>query len=234
MSPLFIVLVCLSPASPPLGELPNSPSIAQDVPNATRPGDGQLKTQAACPGSMLQPFLRLPSVRPVGPCESGSGAGQFDVNGLWVKEFHHAANFRIPRFARDGNAAPTDDGLLIYEGMRLTVYPATGLYDVEFTATVPSTPVTVHLQLVFTPNNQFGMPSDPSSVAYHITLPPIRLDPNLNAIKDGDPSGNTFNISHRGYSSLIRNGIITAQVYNLSRVGTARFGTPIAVDELGR
>lgn len=232
MSPLFIVLVCLSPASPPVGtlprELPNIPSFAQDVPNATGLGEGSLKTQATCPGSMLQPFLRLPSVRPVGPCESGSGAGQFDVNGMWVKEFHHAANFRVPRFARDGNAAPTDDGLLIYEGMRLTVYPATGLYDVEFTATVPSTPVTVHLQLVFTPKG------DPSSPAYRITLPPVRLDPNFNTIKVGDPSGNTFNISHRGYSSLFRpNVIVNTSSHDLSRVGTARFGTPIAVDDLG-
>ena len=192
MSPLFIALVCLSPASPQVGtsprELLNIPSYAQEVRNATGLGEGPLKTQAACPGSMLQPFLRLPSVRPVGPCESGSGAGQFDVKDVWVKEFHHAANFRIPRFARDGNPTPTDDGMLIYEGMRLTVYPATGLYDVEFTATVPSTPVTVNLQLVFTRNGQYSGQVDPSGDSYRMTLPPIRLDPNLNAIKFGDPN----------------------------------------------
>ena len=207
-----------------------------------------------CPGPVVYPFQKLPQICLVAPCpctegqsggdpaKSGCAAGGGGSNPSkagacapppWVKEFHQAAHFPYPRFAADGSPFPLD-GLLIYEGMRLTVYPDTGIYDVSFTATVPNMPVTVRMQLVFerTPLDLEG---------YRITLPPFRLEPKWDA-KLGDVSAYTFNVAHRGYCSLFiphrSSGLVIGglpvvidECWRLSRVGTARFGTVIAVDD---
>ncbi len=170
---------------------------------------------------MLHPFQRLPRVCPVAPCqcnEGGTGAGE---KAAWVKEFHQAAHFPLPRFAGDGTPI-VGDGLLIYEGMRLTVYP-NGVYDLSFTATVPDMPVTVRLQLGFAR----GKGAD---IEHTLTLPPIRMEPKA---KNRTVDGNTFHITHRGQSTLLHTGALTA-VWELRSSGTARFGTPIDSDDPDR
>ena len=93
---------------------------------------------------------------------------------------------------------------------------------------------------------------------YTLTLPPIRMEPPRDA-QPGDPTPRTFHIAHRGYSSLFldlsklfpgakefapstqiktdrpcgTDGPITCS-WTVSRVGTARFGTPIAIDDPNR
>jgi hypothetical protein len=117
--------------------------------------------------------------------------------------------------------------------MRLVVYPDDGTYDLSFTATVPDMPVTIRLQL------WFFNPKDPKDVecspTHRITLPPIRLVPAAN-LNPGDPNGNTFQIAHRGNSSLFRSvnldGI--SESWAVKRVGTARFGSAIAVEDANR
>jgi hypothetical protein len=151
-----------------------------------------------------------------------------------VKEFEQAAHIPLPRFAPDGCPLPAE-GLLIYEGMRLAVYDD-GSYDLSFTATVPDMPVTLRLQLVFE-----TCAHDPSALRL-ITLPPIWMAPRRDA-KLGDVDATTFHVAHRGYSSLFRcdqqpllgllstgRRVITKDT-PLYRVGTARFGTPVALDD---
>jgi hypothetical protein len=161
------------------------------------------------------------------------------------------------------------DGLLIYEGMRLTVF-SDGTYDLSFTATVPDMPVTIRLQLWLQPPPP---PDTPATILptcnnreYRITLPPIRLEPKVDA-RAGDPTANTFQVAHRGYSSLFRSTkhVVTTQPHptgvtpinaqfgfpmtprqhsndqvhvdaswDVRRVGTARFGSAVAVDDTNR
>jgi hypothetical protein len=72
-----------------------------------------------------------------------------------------------------------------------------------------------------------------------LTMPPIRMEPRVDA-RPGDAAANTFHITHRGYSSLFIKGETTSTwphidgKWKLDRVGTARFGTPVAIDERTR
>ena len=221
MTPLVLMLGSLSLAAP------QAPS--------ERTTEGTVRQLTACAGPSLQSFLRLPTVRSVGPCVTGASEAEKLSQTLCIHEFAKAAHFPLPRYDLVGNF-DSRDGLLIYEGMRLSVNPSTGVYDVEFTATVPSTPVTVHLQLLFTPripHHQFE--------CYRLTLPPIRLEPPTRAAL-GDPSVNTFHVNHRGYFFLFQRtsaakagpSPLDLVGWDVGRTGTARFGTPVAVDDLGR
>lgn len=193
--------------------------------------------KSSCGGTGMYPFAKQPRVCPVEvcPCEPGADSDTAKPN-VWVKEFSSAAFIEYPRFTLDGERVP-GNGLIIYEGMQLVVDPDSGKYDLTFTVTLPEMPANLRLQLVF--RNKTGE-------AYTLTLPPIRLEPKRDA-KAGDPAGWTYNVSHRGYSTLFRtvkspvhraaDGEHPAQItsaWTLSRSGTARFGTPIAVEDTNR
>jgi len=184
-------------------------------------------SQQDCSGPVLHPFQRLPRVCPVVPCLCNEGGTDGNKKPAWVQEFHHAAHFPLPRFAGDGTPI-IGDGLLIYEGMRLTVY-SNGVYDLSFTATVPDMPVTVRLQLGFARGKG-------SEVEYSLTLPPIRMEPKKG--RGGD--ANTFHITHRGQSTLFvpKYALLPCSPidsgWKVCRSGTARFGTPIDSDDPNR
>lgn len=275
MSPTTLVALTLlgsAAGQPPSvfggpGPLPPDPPAAYPLPPLPPPGapaagvaPGVAAAPAGlpgCPPPAVHPFQRLPRICPALPCVCGDAAGRPEPV-LWVKDFHDAAHFPLPRFAADGTPLCLD-GLLIYEGMRLTVYP-TGAYDVSFTATVPDMPVTIRLQLVLTE------PAATAPRVYRLTLPPIRLEPRAD-VKAGDPTANTFHVAHRGFSALLTapsqtvgmvgmvgprvghswgwgvvwrpmaaittpegSAVVTDQ-WHLTRVGTARFGTPVAATD---
>jgi hypothetical protein len=200
--------------------------VAAPLPSYRPPDAADLRYQEACPGSMIQPFLRLPHVRPVGPCVDRPGEARPPVKPL-VWEFDQAAHFPLPRFCPDGSPLLLD-GLLIYEGMRLTVDATTGTYDLAFTASVPDMPVTVRLQLVFTDRSK-------THQEFRLTLPPVRLEPLRNGKAD-DPSANHFHIHHRGYSTVFLAEPACErpkvdQCWAVSRCGSARFGTAVAQED---
>lgn len=232
---------------------------------ATRPTWERYFTPTGdCVGNARYPFMMQPRVCPVAVCPCTNSHGMqgmnHDINSPatsdggnvvrksnlkpWVKEFSSPAFIAYPRFDEDGKPVP-GDGLIIYEGMRLTVDPLTGIYDLTFTATVPQMPVNLRLQLRFTP----PMNANPETHCdYTLTLPPIRLEPIRDA-KPGDPTAWTFHVAHRGYSTLFvkpnERGIDTKALadkpvsfigsnWGLKRIGTARFGTPVAIEDVNR
>lgn len=234
------------PLHAPAAEPPAAPHLppdgrAADVPQ-NRGEHAAATSQPACPSTMTaHPFQRLPRVCPVPSClcaEELLGPGQHDGHAhaagpraadalapkvLFVKEFDQAASIPLPRFTAAGCPLPTD-GLVIYEGMRLVVYYDGG-YELSFTATVPDMLVVLRLQLVFADD---GQPDGPS--ARRITLPPIRMAPGKDHVP-GEDRGVTFSVSHRGYSSLFAPGGAVKADKALYRIGTARFGTPIALED---
>lgn len=192
----------------------------------------------ACPPAHdPAPFLRTPHVEPVGPCQ---GAAACDgAKNAWKHSFHRAARFPLPRSGQCGEPADTD-GLVIYEGMRLTVNPDTGVYDLTFTATAPPTPVTLRLQL------EFSHPSIQEE-SVRLTLPPIEIEPGPTA-DPLRPKAATVRVNHRGYSELftgVENQTRYTDVWQpqpadklspryridntwaVKRVGTARFGSAL-------
>lgn len=235
MSPTALLLLALGPTLPP--PAPPPAVLLSPGPGATLTADPPFQPPTdrltGCPTAHRQPFLRQPDVQPVPPCTPAAGGGGCKAWNLWAHEFPHAAHVPLPRFDLCGGRVDSD-GLLIYEGMRLTVDRETGVFDLEFTATVPETPVTLRLQLVFA--SEFR-PLDP---AYRITLPPMRMEPDRDA-RPGQPSHYTFRVHHRGQSERFRqtrsgvvaNGYVdaTGGGWKVSRVGTARFGTPVAQDD---
>ena len=169
---------------------------------------GQVPSDAACRADRLQecpsgndstPFLRTPRLELIGPCRETSAdtkqCPQESAN-LWKHTFHRAARFTVPRYGQQQQPLE-GEGLLIYEGMTLTVNKGTGVYDLNFTATSPPTPVTLRLQL------QFETKSIPITLSYPIrlTLPPIFIDAD-SSTRPGDGTGTTLKVSHRGYSEL--------------------------------
>ncbi len=236
------------PEPPPL-PLPGPPPInlSHPAPPFLPPGSpaaggplappGWAAAQFPCPDPGAHPFQRLPRVCPVIPCPCDDGKctdGCAHAGPLWTNEFLDAAHVPIPRFTADGQPVCLD-GLLIYEGMRLTVYP-NGVYDVSFTATIPEMPVTLRLQLVVVPPDE--------AREYRLTLPPLRFEPRADA-RPGDPNGNTFHVAHRGYSGVFAlhqprrpatpGGAGEVNYgWTVTRVGTARFGTPVAVSDPSR
>ena len=235
MYPLLLVLA----AAPGVEPAPVGPPGCPTVP-ATPTWDRYFVAGGDCAGPALQPFQRQPRVCPVAvcPCEPN---GEGDKNLAWVKEFHTPASVPYPRYDLDGR--PVDgDGLIIYEGMRFAVDPKTGKYDLTFTATVPAMPVTLRLQLRLT------NPAEPFQT-HTLTLPAIRMQPPPGA-QPGDPVPLTFHIAHRGFSSLFLEQppaypllaqsptLVPCPVpapidckWVITRTGTARFGTPVAVDD---
>lgn len=227
MYPLLLALAATPAAEPP-------------TPKAECPTWKHYFPSGDCAGKGLYPFEKHPRVTLVSVCDrndaTATGANKCVP---WTKEFSSAAHVTFPRFNSDGGAEK-GDALIIYEGMRLTVNPKTGEYDLTFTATVPNMPVTLRLQLEFTEPGANGS-------KYKLTLPPIRMQPKEDA-KLGDPSAWTFNIAHRGYSSLLLNPrpeqprvpesdtplkLITEK-WTVQRHGTARFGTPVAIEDPNR
>lgn len=197
------------------------------------------------------PFLRTPKLDLIGPCRD-TAADHAPSADAWAHVFHRAARFTQPRFGLCREPLESD-GLLIYEGMRLTVDPATGVYDLAFVATAPPTPVTVRLQLHFARTDAYAGPGS----AYdpiRLTLPPITIDADP-AAKPGDSYGVTLRVHHRGYSELFlkakaqrsassdlfpdfRNAkvpTIDKSGWQIIRTGTARFGSGLPnADEPGR
>lgn len=225
------------PAGPP----PGNPAVRADP---LPPGSPPLKFQQACPGEVPQPFQRQPRVTPVGPCQTdGTLSAGASAGRRWAVEFDEPAHFPIPRFDQDRKAVCDTDGLVIYEGMRLSVDDITGTFDLEFTATVPGCLTVLRLQLLLdwqsVRQTKVGEPAPADFSRYTLTLPPIRLDP-ADAGR-GNTDGDTFHVHHRGYSSRFLGRQATApddpmvrQGWTVRRAGTARFGTPVAVDETGR
>lgn len=258
MFPLLLVLGAAPGAGSDHQLAPLAPPLPQGAP-ATPTWDRMFPSAGPCAGPALQPFQKQPRVCAVAVCECGPDEKDAKSNRAWVKEFHDPAHIAYPRFDIEGRPVP-GDGLLIYEGMRLAVDPVTGKYDLTFTATVPAMPVTLRLQLVLVENKLTGAQDpvtkawikvpDPTARRYTLTLPPIRMQPPRDAVA-GDPTPNTFHIAHRGYSSLFldpKRGTDDGRLYAadcppqgpidctwlVSRVGTARFGTPIAIDDPNR
>lgn len=138
--------------------------------------------------------------------------------GILTKEFRFSApaHFPYPRFGAV-NDYYADDGIVIYEGMRLVV-AQNGYYEVQFTATSPAMPVTVRMQLFV---------SDREKQFSTLTLPPILLNPQDSFEHDHAEHGNclhnTWQVRHIGYSPILaaRFAILHAVV----REGTARFGS---------
>ncbi|QJW94227.1 hypothetical protein [Frigoriglobus tundricola] len=272
MFPLVFVLATAPAAGPPPLCEPQQAAPA----NSPCTLDAMFQSSRYCAGPALYPFLKQPRVCPVAVCgcEPGSGRAEGEKR-AWRKEFHTAAHIPFPRFGLDGGIVP-GDALVIYEGMRLTVYPETGYYDVTFTATVPNSSVTLRMQLTFT--EEFpaagvsvgqdsspprALPARPAALrgpqatsmvapkSYKLTLPPIRMEPPRDA-KPGDPTVMTFNIAHRGYSSLFLDpkcqlpGGCTSSAtdcppecpitckWTVTRDATARFGTPVAIEDPNR
>ena len=193
------------------------------------------------------PFLRTPRVEALAPCRGTSTEGAKCSTGVWSHTFVGAAFFPIPRFGPEGEPV-TADGLVIYEGMKLTVNYTTGHYDLSFTATAPNVPVTVRLQLEL---SRSGTAAEADSI--RLTLPPIVIEPSP-AARAGDPAGTTVAINHRGYSAALNRDPKTVLVFtnllphartathplvnpewHVRRLGTARFGlnAPTA-DDLSR
>ncbi len=203
------------------------------------------------------PFLRSPHQEPLGPCKDGSGCGdapKLRDDTHWRHTFHTAARFSIPRFSQQGEPVEAD-GVVIYEGMRLTVNHQTGVYDLSFTATTPPTPVMVRLQLIFHP------PGEPDKCV-RLTLPPIDLEPE--AGKSSRSAGTTVRVSHRGFSELFLDpsaqsvssdllakpplstlppsgfepdvpAVRVTKDWTVVRAGTARFGSALTTgDDSGR
>lgn len=157
---------------------------------------------SGCPsGNDSAPFLRTPRIEFLGPCRDGSAEANCasTTAKTWKHTFHRAARFSIPRYGQQQQPIE-QDGLLIYEGMTLTVNPETGVYDLNFTATAPPTTVTVRMQLQFSHKNINDSGKDP----IRLTLPPITIESDSNT-KPGDGSGTTLKVNHRGYSELFLN-----------------------------
>ena len=204
------------------------------LPPLTQKFDTLCEQRGWCGPAANQPFAMLPRVCPVEPCpcEDAKGDANCPPAKYLTWEFHHAAQVMLPRFDPLGQQLDAD-GLLIYEGMRFRAFPTSGTYELAFTATVPEMPVTLRLQLLFK--------NEANGQVMRLTMPPIRMEPKKDA-RPGDPSANTFHISHRGYSSLFKGPVVGDQppanpwpvidsTWKLDRVGTARFGTPVAIDD---
>lgn len=240
------------PVIPPVvnGGHSHTPGKAAPMPATPSQSPSLTDCLRACPPhDESAPFLRTPRVDTVGECRDAT-AGGCKSEHMWKYTFHKAARFTIPRFDLCGEAVESD-GLLIYEGMRLTVDRETGVYDLSFTATAPPTPVTLRLQLEFTNPKA---PAEP----VRLTLPPIRIEPDSSA-RSVNPLGLTVRVSHRGYSELFtgtKSQIDAKANYRdvglhpplgptdhfqiderwiITRAGTARFGSALPnSDETGR
>lgn len=197
-----------------------------------------------CPNDPA-PFLRTPKLDALGDCKDGSDCGgETDLRKKhqWRHVFSTAAKFSIPRFGQGGEPAEAD-GVVIYEGMRLTVNHETGVYDLSFTATTPPTPVTIRLQLTF---HRPDCPDD----CVKLTLPPIEIEPTPTS-NELRPKANTVRVSHRGFSEVflcpdkqsdssdlmgkplgLKKMIqpVTSD-WAITRAGTARFGSAQATNE---
>lgn len=247
MFPLLLALT--APADPAVHEQSAVPQMIRPLPpGPVRPScptwQHYFQATGPCAGPGRYPFALQPRVCPVGIC-AGCDVDGFNPEARiackpWVKEFSSAAHIALPRFDADGHCVP-GDGLVIYEGMRLTVDPDSGQYDVTFTATVPHMPVTLRLQLEFV--------SPDRTQRFRLTLPPIRMEPRRDVKPGGDPSSLTFHIAHRGYSTLFHKTEHRDNVWNrgdssrpdvidscweVKRSGAGRFGTPVAVEDPNR
>lgn len=256
MFPLLFALAAAQPGQPS----PSCPDCRPPTWNRMFP------SPEICPGPVIQPFYRHPRVCliDVCPCVDDAPGGRVPAR-IWVKEFSCPAFVPLPRFDADGHPVP-GDGLVIYEGMRLTVDPDTGAYDLTFTATTPGMPVTFRLQLTFWRCDPFG-----AVERYTLTLPPIRMEMPRDA-RPGDPVAKTFQIAHRGQSTLFmdKTRLVNREAYTfgcvpvplslaskkvantftegphcrvpttidcnweVKRDGTARFGTPVAIEDPNR
>jgi hypothetical protein len=152
-------------------------------------------------------------------------------------DFAAPAHFPIPRFGGCDDFLD-DEGVLIYEGMRLDV-ASDGRYEVRFIATTPAMPVTLRLQLSLHQRDNSERT---------VTIPPIEIPPYKNS--RGEYERATWKIRHQGYSYNLatrptpqvrdsndldqfpvdgKAGIRDDNYQFVQRAGTARFGSyPLA------
>ncbi|WP_337177225.1 hypothetical protein [Paludisphaera sp.] len=209
-------------------------TVARSEPPEKNP---RLERLAAVPFEGLPTVIRLvprASMRPDerdqvedGPPRLGS-----DEDPALHFDFAAPAHFPLPRFG-DCDEYLDDEGVLIYEGMRLDV-ASDGRYEVRFIATTPAMPVTLRLQL---------------SLARHdgsertVTIPPIEVPPYTNGRGEYEPA--TWKIRHQGYSYNLatrpspqvrdsdfpdlpapgRENLRIAGFHSVRREGAARFGS---------
>ncbi len=126
--------------------------------------------------------------------------------------FDNAAHFPRPQFDRAGRAIP-DQGLVIYEGMRLALY-ADGRYEVQFSASSPLMPTQVRLQLLLELD---------SGHVYTLTLPPLAVVLYEDELGLGNRRAGERTISHQGYAPVVAQCL--THVVGVARRGTAQFGT---------
>jgi hypothetical protein len=253
MLPLMLLALSAAPVADP--PAPPPPPAPPATPAQTeKPKCSCDASMAACAASASSPFSRLPCVNPIDPCTKADCLTECkDKTKIWKHTFHKAAQFPFPRFNQQGCQVP-DDGLLIYEGMTLTVDESTGNFEVAFVATAPQIPVVLRLQLAFY-NPKLPLPNDPnyqssiSSPYTRITLPPMRIESDPKA-KPGDITGNTVRINHRGQSDLFkavkaggesidlseRKQIVFPPIapdngWSVRRDGVARFGSGVAASD---
>jgi hypothetical protein len=149
-------------------------------------------------------------------------------------DFAAPAHFPLPQFNDCDAEGLDDEGVVIYEGMRLDV-ASDGRYEVRFIATTPAMPVTLRLQ--FRLRQYDG--SDRT-----VTIPPIEIPPHRNS--RGEYESATWKIRHQGYSYNLatrptpqvrdsngrdqlredgRPGSRDGDYRFVQRTGTARFGS---------
>ncbi|MBI1913275.1 MAG: hypothetical protein HYS12_00730 [Planctomycetes bacterium] len=140
---------------------------------------------------------------------------------LYDARFDAPAHFPLPQFGLLGERLD-GDGAMIYEGMHFVATPD-GQYEVSFTVSVPSMPVTLRIQLFVT---------DPRGRTFSLTLPPVALAPDPNFA--GNYVGRSFQVRHAGHSRLIALAFPGLCDCTLSRQGTARFGSwPDGINTFG-
>ncbi len=125
-----------------------------------------------------------------------------------------AARFSVRFFGPNGELVP-EQGVVIYEGMQLRIWDG-GCYEIAFTASMPTMPVTLRLQLVF-------IHDDDESCCTVLTLPPIALDPKQP--RYGNYIGSSTLIRQQGCFAKLGDICQNADQYRLVRQGTARFGS---------
>jgi hypothetical protein len=127
----------------------------------------------------------------------------------------------LPLFRANGEAFH-DDGVVIYEGMRVVILEE-GCYEVRFTVGIPRMPVTMRLQVM--------LHGDGTSVG--LTLPPISLVPARGFL--GNYTGCVYEVRQRGYSELLAKEYGKMKNATVTRQGVARFGSwPEGINEFTR
>jgi len=122
------------------------------------------------------------------------------------------------RFVFSDCSSPTDEPVLLYEGMTLAVAEG-GYYVLQCEVEAPRTPVTLRLQFTV---------MRAATAQGTITLPPLRLVETDSPLAAGTPSGDrsrSWKVRHAGYSNLLRPLVAdNAGEFWVHRSATVRLG----------